>query len=149
MPPLTCTRLPELQRRLLAHFYRQHGSHMRVAGEGQQWVARAGDIVAGLNLTPVHGGQWLTGLFVAPQWRGRQVASQLVDAALAEQPGATWLFCHPDLVPFYQRLAFTCAMQLPEALATRLARYQRSKPLVALVHGQSSATSSPGNSTSV
>ncbi|MCE0917579.1 GNAT family N-acetyltransferase [Pseudomonas sp. NMI760_13] len=149
MPPLTCTLLPPIQRRLLEQFYRQHGSRMRAAGDGEQWVARSGGIVGGMNLTPVDGGYWLTGLFVAPQWRGQKIASQLLEAALADSTCATWLFCHPDLTPFYQRLAFTPATTLPEALASRLARYQRSKPLVALVRDQSSATSSPGNSTSV
>ncbi|MDH0300443.1 MULTISPECIES: GNAT family N-acetyltransferase [unclassified Pseudomonas] len=149
MPPLTCTHLPSLQRRLLEQFYRQHGSRMRAAGDGQQWVARAGEIVAGMNLTPMAGGQWLTGLFVAPSWRGQQVASRLVETALGDAATATWLFCHPDLVRFYQRLAFTPATTLPEMLASRLARYQRGKTLVAMVRGQSSATSSPGNSTSV
>ncbi|MDH0626758.1 GNAT family N-acetyltransferase [Pseudomonas mosselii] len=149
MPPLTCTRLPPIQRRLLEQFYRQHGSRMRAAGDGEQWVARSGEIIGGMNLSPVEDGSWLTGLFVAPQWRGQQVASQLLQTALGAATTPTWLFCHPDLTPFYQRLAFTSATTLPKALASRLARYQRSKPLVALVRDQSSATSSPGNSTSV
>ncbi|MEW9679398.1 GNAT family N-acetyltransferase [Pseudomonas sp. TE50-2] len=149
MLPLTCTRLPPTQRRLLDHFYRQHGSRMRAAGEGEQWVARTAEIIGGMNLTPIGGDHWLTGLFVAPQWRGQQIASRLIDAALAESNAATWLFCHPDLAPFYQRLAFTPTTTLPEALASRLARYQRSKALLAMRRGQSSATSSPGNSTSV
>ncbi len=141
--------LPQAQRRLLEHFYRQHGSRMRASGEGELWVARADEIVGGMSLQAVAQGHWLTGLFVAPQWRGRQVASRLVEAALAARPGPTWLFCHPDLQPFYQRLGFTPAIDLPEALTSRLARYQRSKPLLAMARGQSSATSSPGNSTSV
>lgn len=146
---MNCTRLPAPQRRLLDLFYRQHGTRMRAAGDGEQWVARNGEIIAGLNLAPVANGHWLTGLLVAPQWRGQQVAATLVAAALNEAPGPTWLFCHPDLQPFYLRLNFMQTTHLPEALASRLARYQRSKPLVAMVRGQSSATSSPGNSTSV
>ena len=122
---------------------------MRVNGEGELWVARADEIVGGMSLQAVADGHWLTGLFVAPQWRGRQVASRLVEAALTARPGPTWLFCHPDLQAFYQRLGFTPTSDLPEALASRLARYQRSKPLLAMARGQSSATSRPGNSTSV
>ncbi len=122
---------------------------MRASGEGELWVARADEIVGGMTLQAVAQGHWLTGLFVAPQWRGRQVASCLVEAALTGRPGPTWLFCHPDLQAFYQRLGFTLTSTLPEALASRLARYQRSKPLLAMVRNQSSATSSPGNSTSV
>lgn len=149
MTALTCIPLPQLQRRLLEHFYRQHGSRMRANGEGELWVARADVIVGGMSLQAVADGHWLTGLFVAPQWRGRQVASRLVEAALTARPGPTWLFCHPDLEGFYQRLGFTPTSDLPEALASRLARYQRNKPLLAMARGQSSATSSPGNSTSV
>ncbi|MHC6226780.1 GNAT family N-acetyltransferase [Pseudomonas sp. X10] len=149
MPILNCSPLLSHERGLLDHFYRQHGSRMRASADGQRWVARTTGIVGGLSLSEVPGGQWLTGLFVAPPWRGRQVASQLVEAALADTHGHVWLFCHPDLQAFYQRLGFTPACVLPPLLDERLARYQRSKTLVALARAQSSRTSSPGNSTSV
>jgi len=122
---------------------------MRAANDAELWVARGPGIIAGLSLSKVGGGFWLTGLFVDPQRRSQRVAVRLVEAALAQADGPTWLFCHPDLAPFYQRLGFDLAQQLPEALAGRLQRYQRSKRLVALQRGQSSSTSSPGNSTSV
>ncbi|HKS14260.1 MAG TPA: GNAT family N-acetyltransferase [Pseudomonas sp.] len=122
---------------------------MRASPDGQLWVARAGVIVAGLGLTEVPGGLWLTGLFVAPAWRGRRAASQLVEAVLAPSTETVWLFCHPDLLGFYQRLGFDTAVTLPAELAQRLARYQRSKPLVALARAQSSEGSRPGNNTSV
>ena len=83
MPPFQFTPLIGLQRRLLDHFYKQHGTRMRAAADGQLWVARAQAIIAGLSLTPVAQGHWLTGLLVDPQWRGRGVAGQLIDAALA------------------------------------------------------------------
>lgn len=122
---------------------------MRAASDAQLWVARAPGIIAGLSLSPVGDGYWLTGLFVDPQQRNKGVAGRLIEAALEQANGPTWLFCHPDLVPFYQRLGFHMAGQLPESLASRLLRYQRSKRLVALERAQSSLTSSPGNSTSV
>ena len=122
---------------------------MRAASDAELWVARAPGIIAGLSLSAVGEGLWLTGLFVDPQLRGQGVAGRLIDAALQHAGGPTWLFCHPDLAPFYQRLGFHMAGQLPETLASRLQRYQRSKRLVALQRGQSSLTSSPGNSTSV
>ncbi|MDR6713122.1 GNAT superfamily N-acetyltransferase [Pseudomonas hunanensis] len=149
MTAVEISTLTGLQRRLLDYFYRQHGSRMRSAAEGVLWVARVEGIIAGLSLSPVADGQWLTGLLVDPQWRGRGVAGELIEVALAQVSGPTWLFCHPDLEAFYQRLAFSRADALPEALAMRLARYQRSKRLIALVRDQSSLTSSPGNSTSV
>ena len=122
---------------------------MRAASDAQLWVARAPGIIAGLSLSPVGDGYWLTGLFVDPQQRNKGVAGRLIEAALEQANGPTWLFCHPDLVPFYQRLGFHMAGRLPESLASRLLRYQRSKRLVALERAQSSLTSSPGNSTSV
>ncbi|MFJ4454586.1 GNAT family N-acetyltransferase [Pseudomonas sp. NPDC089392] len=134
---------------MLDHFYRQHGSRMRAAGDAELWVARSPGIIAGLSLSTVGEGFWLTGLFIDPQRRSQGVAARLVEAALAQVDGPTWLFCHPDLLPFYQQLGFDLAQQLPEALAGRLQRYQRSKRLVALQRSQSSLTSSPGNSTSV
>nr|WP_256589876.1 MULTISPECIES: GNAT family N-acetyltransferase [unclassified Pseudomonas] len=134
---------------MLDHFYRQHGSRMRAASDAQLWVARAPGIIAGLSLSPVGDGYWLTGLFVDPQQRNKGMAGRLIEAALEQANGPTWLFCHPDLMPFYQRLGFHMAGQLPESLASRLLRYQRSKRLVALERAQSSLTSSPGNSTSV
>ncbi|WP_017905291.1 GNAT family N-acetyltransferase [Pseudomonas asplenii] len=105
---------------------------MRASGEGQLWVAREGGIIAGLSLTAVADGFWLTGLFVAPQKRGQGVAGQLIARALATAAGPTWLFCHPDLYGFYEKLGFAPAPQLPQPLVDRLARYSRSKPLIAL-----------------
>ncbi|MFJ4346719.1 GNAT family N-acetyltransferase [Pseudomonas sp. NPDC089401] len=149
MTPLHCAPLTGLERRLLEHFYKQHGSRMRAANDGELWVARSDRIVAGLCLSAVANGHWLTGLFVAPAQRKRGVAAELVEAALAHHDGPTWLFCHPDLEAWYQRLGFVGTTELPEALASRLLRYQRSKSLVAMVRAQSSLASSPGNSTSV
>ncbi len=80
-------------------------------------------------------GHWLTSLFVAPALRGQAIAATLVQQSLAHTPGPVWLFCNPELLAFYQRLGFTPCQRLPEALANRLARYTRSKPLVALSHG--------------
>ncbi|GLO12761.1 hypothetical protein PPUJ20028_13420 [Pseudomonas putida] len=122
---------------------------MRAASDAELWVARAPGIIAGLSLSRVGDGFWLTGLFVDPLHRSQGVAGQLIEAAHEQAKGPTWLFCHPDLAPFYQRLGFHMAGQLPESLASRLLRYQRSKRLVALERAQSSLTSSPGNSTSV
>ncbi|MGG5288602.1 GNAT family N-acetyltransferase [Pseudomonas shirazensis] len=149
MTALTYSSLSALEQRLLDHFYRQQGSRMRSAAGGALWVARADAIVAGMSLSPVAHGLWLTGLLVAPQWRGRGIAGQLIEASLATASGPVWLFCHPELLPFYQRLGFGPAHDLPEALSMRLARYQRSKSLIALARDQSSPASSPGNNTSV
>lgn len=133
--------LPALQRPLLDKFYRSHRCSMRSKGEARIWVAKAPEIVAALNLTPMVNGHWLTGLFVAPERRGNGIAGRLIEAAVAEATGSVWLFCDPGLIGFYQRLGFTRSDDLPLCLAERLARYQRTKALIAL--GRKSAALQP------
>ncbi|BCT34939.1 GNAT family N-acetyltransferase [Pseudomonas protegens] len=132
MSSLQICLLAEAARPLLNKFYRQHQSPMRASSAGQLWVARNEGIIAGMSLTPVAQGHWLTGLFVAPEHRGQGLAGQLVERALMQVEGPVWLFCHPDLETLYQRMSFSTATQLPQPLAERLARYQRSKPLLAM-----------------
>lgn len=121
---------------------------MRTSEGAEAWVARAGEIIGGLNRTPVAGGLWLTGLLVAPEYRRQGVARLLVDHACGDT--RVWLFCHPELQGFYERLGFVIDEDMPPVLVERLARYRRKKQLMAMARGQSSlAGSSPGNSTSV
>ncbi|RMQ98252.1 Acetyltransferase, GNAT protein [Pseudomonas savastanoi pv. glycinea] len=124
--------LPSLCQPLLDKFYRAHRSPMRSSGAAQVWVARQQEIIGALSLAPVADGYWLTGLFVAPQWRGRTIAGQLIASALEGQKGPIWLFCHPDLVRFYEQSGFTPTTDLPPMLADKLARYQKTKALMAM-----------------
>lgn len=129
----TCRLLPTPLRPLVDKFYRQHRSPMRSQAGDECWVAQDGsEIVAALNLRPAADGQWLTGLFVAPRSRGQGLASTLMAQALQRHPEPIWLFCHPNLLGFYQRLGFQPCSALPAELQQRLARYQHSKPLIAL-----------------
>jgi predicted N-acetyltransferase YhbS len=127
-----CTRLSAPERRLLDHFYRQQGSRMRAPAQGTFWVARSPGIIAGLSLSEVDGGQWLTGLLVAPDRRSEGVGEQLVAAALENACASTWLFCHPSLALYYGRQGFAPAGALPRSLHDKFQRYQRSKALIAL-----------------
>lgn len=122
--------LSGLSRPLLDKFYRQNKSAMRLPAEAQGWVAREGEVIAGLCLTPLSQGQWLTGLLVAPGWRGRGVAQGLIEASIAAGP--VWLFCNPQLRGFYERVEFEVTDSLPTALTERLKRYQQTKQLIAM-----------------
>ncbi|MGE7956411.1 GNAT family N-acetyltransferase [Pseudomonas sp. NPDC089530] len=135
MPDTQYLLLADSLRPLLNKFYRAHDSSMRAAGEGQSWVAKRGAIVAGLNLKPVAQGHWLTGLFVDPAQRGQGIAARLVERACAPQAGPIWLFCHPDLQALYESMGFVPDPALPQSLADRLARYRRSKSLIAMGRG--------------
>lgn len=144
MTDIHCDRLAPLLQPLLAKFYRAQRSPMRAPNGAHTWVARRQEILAALNLTPVDHGHWLTGLLVAPTERNRGLAGRLIEHALARTAGPVWLFCHPDLLGFYQRLGFEPATYLPPPLAERLARYQRSKVLVALARGSVARGEPPG-----
>ena len=126
-------RLPLQLRPLVDKFYRDHRSPMRSQAGDELWVAEnASEIVATLSLRPVAGGEWLTGLFVAPPLRRQGLAAALLSHSLALHPEPVWLFCHPELRSFYQRLGFEDCQSLPTELAVRLIRYQRNKSLVSL-----------------
>ncbi|MBA2922782.1 GNAT family N-acetyltransferase [Pseudomonas sp. P7] len=117
---------------LLNKFYRSHDSSMKALKGGRLWVARDGEIVAGLCLSPVVGGQWLTGVFVAPAYRRQGLAARLILQAIADVQGTVWLLCHPDLESLYQRMGFTQDTILPQSLSERLVRYKRNKPMIAM-----------------
>jgi len=134
MPALDFSPLPQALQPLLVRFYRAHNSRNRVRAEAVCWVARRGSILAGLCLTPVAHGHFLTGLLVTPPERNRGIGARLVREALAASAGPVWLFCKPELLPFYTRLGFGVADQLPDTLAERLARYRRTKTLIALLN---------------
>jgi GNAT superfamily N-acetyltransferase len=140
MPDCLLRQLPDERRPLLNKFYRAHRSHMRVPPGACCWVACSTDIVAGLCLTSVADGYWLTGLLVTPSQRNQGLAQRLVTRALAVSEGPVWLFCEPKLIGFYQRLGLSEPTMLPEPLASRLERYNRSKTLVALWHDKERAT---------
>ena len=132
MPNLHIEPLAEPLWPLLNKFYRSHNSSMKALKGGRLWVARESEIVAGLCLTPVVGGQWLTGVFVDPAYRGQGLAKRVIDAAVAEVEGTVWLLCHPDLEGLYQRMGFTQNTVLPQSLSERWVRYKRNKPMIAM-----------------
>ncbi|WP_434558318.1 GNAT family N-acetyltransferase [Pseudomonas sp. Z5-35] len=126
------TQLEESLWPLMNKFYRAHQSSMKAVREAQLWVARRDKIVGALCLRPLSGGHWLTGLFVDPAYRTQGIAARLIEEALSGVEGPVWLFCHPDLRSFYERRGFSVDPQLPYALAERLSRYARSKPMIAM-----------------
>ncbi len=132
MPELHIEPLAEPLWPLLNKFYRSHNSPMKAQKGGRLWVARDSEIVAGLCLTQVVGGQFLTGVFVDPAYRGQGLAARLIRQAVAEVDGTVWLLCHPDLEGLYQRLGFSQDTVLPQSLSERLVRYKRNKPMIAM-----------------
>jgi len=132
MSELRYTRLDEPLWPLMNKFYRAHQSSMKAVRDAQLWVARREEIVGALCLRPVSGGHWLTGLFVDPAYREQGVAARLIAEAVSGLDEPVWLFCHPDLRGFYQRRGFSFDPELPYAMAERLSRYARNKPMIAM-----------------
>jgi len=132
MPNTQYTQLAEPLWPLLNKFYRSHQSSMKAVRDAQLWVGKRDEIIAGLCLRPMAEGFWLTGLFVDPAQRGHGIAGALMAQALVQIKAPVWLFCHPDLREFYERNGFTADPLLPYALAERLARYKRNKPMIAM-----------------
>ncbi|MNQ50764.1 Acetyltransferase (GNAT) family protein [compost metagenome] len=135
MPDTRYTRLDEPLWPLMNKFYRTHQSSMKAVRDAQLWVGKRDEIIAGLCLRPIADGFWLTGLFVDPGCRGQGIAGALMAEALQPISAPVWLFCHPDLREFYERNGFAAGPQLPYALAERLLRYSRSKPMIAMGRG--------------
>lgn len=117
---------------LLNTFYRSHQSSMKAVKDAQLWVARQGEIVAGLCLRPMSEGYWLTGLFVSPTLRNQGIAAALIHNAVSQCDGPVWLFCDPKLQLFYEKQGFSLEVSLPAALHERLVRYQRNKAMIAM-----------------
>ena len=132
MPEIHYAALEESLWPLMNKFYRAHQSSMKAVRDAQLWVARRDEIVAALCLRPVSGGHWLTGLFVDPAYRVQGVAGRLIAEAVNGVNEPVWLFCHPDLRGFYERRGFSFDPELPYAMAERLSRYARSKPMIAM-----------------
>ncbi|EJL01098.1 MULTISPECIES: GNAT family N-acetyltransferase [Pseudomonas] len=132
MSEIQYTQLQESLWPLMNKFYRAHQSSMKAVRDAQLWAARRDEIVAALCLRPVAGGHWLTGLFVDPAYRAQGIAAQLMAEAVKGVNEPVWLFCHPDLRGFYERRGFSFDPELPYAMAERLSRYARSKPMIAM-----------------
>ncbi|WP_434571930.1 GNAT family N-acetyltransferase [Pseudomonas sp. Z3-6] len=132
MSEIHYTQLDEPLWPLMNKFYRAHQSSMKAVRDAQLWVARRDEIVAALCLRPVSGGHWLTGLFVDPTYRVQGIGARLIAEAVKDVDEPVWLFCHPDLRGFYERRGFSFDPELPYAMAERLSRYARSKPMIAM-----------------
>ncbi len=130
--------LAKNQHTLVHKFYRNHNSRMRVTQQAEVWVVRAPHIIASVCLSPVAHGHWLTSLFTAPAFRQQGAARLLIKHLQLAYPDAPiWLFCHPELFSFYSSLGFKLTQHLPDALNSRLTRYQQHKSLIAMFYAES------------
>lgn len=132
---LSVHNLAKNQHTLLRKLYRNHNSAMRITQQAEVWVVRNPAVIAGVCLSPVADGLWLTSLFTAPEKRQQGAARLLIKQLQVFYLGQPiWLFCHPQLESFYRKLGFKQTQQLPESLRSRLTRYQQHKSLIAMCY---------------
>lgn len=133
---ILCQLLPANEHALANAFYRRHGSSMKVRAMHRIWTAGAPEILACTCLQAVSGsgGHWLTSLFVDPDFRHRGFAGCLLEHVRSRVEGPIWLFCRPELSSLYQRHGYQPSSELPQSLSAKLARYQREKTLIAMLH---------------
>jgi N-acetylglutamate synthase-like GNAT family acetyltransferase len=60
------------------------------------------------------GSRELASIAVRENWRGRGVASGIIDCLLQNETGNIWLMCRSEMVPFYARFGFDEVTQVEE-----------------------------------
>ena len=125
--------LPQALQPLLVRFYRAHNSRNRGA-EAVCWVAVAGRHPGGSMpdaRRPRAFPDRAAGNPAGTQSRNRCTTGA---RGTGRQRGAGLAVLQARTVAFYTRLGFGVADQLPDTLAERLARYRRTKTLIALLN---------------
>jgi N-acetylglutamate synthase-like GNAT family acetyltransferase len=93
--------------------FRLHWSGFLIAEDAGQ--------VVGIGQVRPHGDgcRELSSLVVAPERQGQGIGSQMVEALLARESGAIYLFCREQLMGFYERFGFSLVERekLPRVLA--------------------------------
>ncbi|MFT0212757.1 GNAT family N-acetyltransferase [Pseudomonas sp. F1_0610] len=133
-------KLSELERPLLEKFHKTYKSQMKMPADTHLWALYKGkDIIGSVCITPTETlAHWLNALYIAPDFRNQGLASMLLNKVLSNYIHDVWLFCLPELIPFYDKNGFLrCEFGLPESLEDKLTRYQLTKPLISMLHAHS------------
>jgi predicted GNAT family N-acyltransferase len=77
----------------------------------------------------------LTGVACAEEFRGKGLASLLINNIISTQQQDIYCFPYPHLQTFYEKLGFIACLpeQLPEALLNQYQAYTRHNPLLCMV----------------
>lgn len=122
--------LIEPERLALAdRFYRSQGYKVKCASNESVFalVYANGDWVGAVRLVPqVSGHYWLRNLLIAPSYRNRGLATQLLnESRSAIFPRGCYCFALPHLIGFYERAGFeSCPGHCPPDIAQRFELYR-------------------------
>ena len=127
---LSYCRLEPVKTPLINKFYKSQKYNRTASREDTVWVAKSDStIIAGCIFKQVFGCQFLTGVFVCPEFRSKGVARKLLTNALKEQQQVI-TFPIAALASFYTGLGFVKAdpEQLDEELKGRYKAYNKHPP---------------------
>ena len=117
MPKLKFCLLDPIKTPLVNKFYNKHSARGRATKADQVWVAyHEIDIVGACRVQNQHGYLFLSTLYVDAQWRGKKIASQLLETLLAEQKSSVFTFAYQNLIDFYLQNGFNYTLTLPCSL---------------------------------
>ncbi len=130
---------------LIQKFYKQHYKPARPRRNDDIFIIRDKNTICGVvMLRNLNTCRLLTGMLVAPEYRHRGLAHDLLaycrQATLAE---SDFCFCSVRLKPFYQSHGFTAipAEKLPSELQSRFCRYQQSGEMLAMAYNENKKSS--------
>lgn len=99
--------LPQSHYPLLKKYFKQHKVRGRVASHDVVWVALVNQtIVSCCKFSPVNEAWLLTSVHTASEWRGKKIASGLLQRALQSAPMALYTFPYRNLVNWYVQFGF-------------------------------------------
>lgn len=137
---LRVVKLEAIERPLLEKLHKAHKSPMKLPAEATLWALYIDkQLIGGVCISPTESlAHWLNALFIAPEYRKHGYASYLLNNVLRHYIDDVWLFCLPELIPFYDKNGFLpCEFGLPQSLEDKLTRYQVNKPLISMLHAHS------------
>lgn len=125
---LSVVRLDDIKLPLVNKFYNYHRARGRANKADQIWVVYAeAEIIAACRIQTIEASLFLSTLMVAPDWRGKGVASLLLQHCLEPQTQPVFSFVYQTLIDFYRQNGFNYALTLPTSLITLFDRYRHRK----------------------
>ncbi len=141
-PPVTAQWLNDNERREVKLFYRRHLPYARPNKKERILTLSSSDpasdteILAAVRLRTIGQFTLLTGMLVAPDYRGQQLAHQLMQILnKALEKEMTFLFALPHLAPFYRQYGFVSQHQAPKDIEQLYQKYNsKHKPLILMTY---------------
>jgi N-acetylglutamate synthase-like GNAT family acetyltransferase len=119
-------RLASIKTPLVNKFYALHNARGRANKQDEVWVAYDDfDIIAACRVQTREGTLFLSTVLVAPQWRNKGIASELIKRSVSAQHDVVYTFAYQNLIHFYQSIGFNFVLTLPAPLMILFKAYEQ------------------------